>query len=214
MIKITAFNNSIYKFNIEHDNLQVLKSWIDCAVYELNRPEIFTQQFCIPDKGSIDDVSVWSTFQTPVKSFFDFEESDKLLNWIKEKLIQVAPDLGFTKVKSIDLTIDWMNIMYKNSFGNCHTHDDVAEQDTKEKIVAIFYLQAPENSAKFLVVKNNKDYSSMGVSPFTLSEDEILPIEVKTGDLIIHKVDLPHAVDVHMLDEPRLCLVMEFRYNQ
>ena len=214
MEKITAFNNSIYKFNIEDDNLNVLDTWIESAKYELNRPEIFSQQFCISDKGTDGEVTIWSTFGTPVKSFFDFEKSEILLNWVKQKTHEISPELGFNNYHSVDLTIDWMNIMYKNSFGNCHTHDDVSEPDTKQKIVAIFYLQAPENSADFLVIKNTKDYSSMGISPFTIPKQEIFPIRIKTGDLIIHKVDLPHAVDRHTLDEPRICLVMEFRYTK
>jgi hypothetical protein len=213
MTTITAFDNTIYKFNIIDDGLSIPSAWAKFALEELKRPEILSNQSCNLDKGSIDGGMLWSTFETPANSFFSFPETDTLLIWIKSKIKQLAPNFGFTG-ESIDVTIDWMNVMYKGSFGNCHTHDDESEPDTTRKLVAIFYLQSPENSSDLLVVKKTKDYSSMGVSPFTIPEDEIYPIKVKTGDLIIHKVDLPHAMSKHMNDIPRLVVVMEFRYNE
>jgi hypothetical protein len=213
MNKIEAFDNIIYKFNIVDDGINIPAQWSLFALKELNEPRVLSNQSCNLDKGSINGGMLWSTFETPAKSFFTFPESSKLLNWVKEKAIEVAPFLGFN-CKTIDLTIDWMNVMYKGSFGNCHTHDDESEPDTAKKVVAIFYLQAPENSSNLLVVKKTKDYSSMGVSPFTIPEDEIYPITVKTGDLILHKVDLPHAMSEHKNFDPRIVVVMEFRYNE
>ena len=213
MKKILAFDNLIYQFNITDDGLSVLKGWIDSAMAELKNPNIIAHQSCNLDKGSIDGGMLWSTFETPAQSFFNFPETDILLTWVTQKVIEIAPDIGFADCKSATLTIDWMNIMYKNSFGNCHTHDDEQEPDTTKKIVAIFYLQAPEHSSDLLVIKNTRDYSSMGVSPFTIPADEIFPISVSTGDLLIHKVDMPHAIDKHSSDTPRVCLVMEFRLN-
>jgi hypothetical protein len=211
MKKIEAFDNTIYKFNILEDGLPMSSSWVELALIEVTKSEIITHQSCNLDKGSIDGGVLWSTFETPAKSFFSFPDSDRLLTWVKQKILQVSPAFGFTNNQSAELTINWMNIMYKNSFGNCHTHHDESEPDTAQKVVAIFYLQAPKDSASLLVVKNTRDYSTMGVSPFTIPADEIYPIPVTTGDLIIHKVDLPHAIDKHLSEEPRLCLVMEFR---
>jgi hypothetical protein len=214
MQKITAFNNDVYKFNIFDDGLQIPNEWISSAMEELQKPEVQKSQSCNLDKGTDYGGILWSTFETPAESFFSFAQTEELLGWIKEKAIPVAPALGFDECKSADLTIDWMNVMYRNSFGNCHTHDDIYETHTTKKVVTIFYLQAPENSSDLLVVKNTKDYSTMGVSPFTIPDDEIFPIKVKTGDLLIHTVDLPHAVSKHNTDVPRLCLVMEFQYNE
>jgi len=214
MTKIIAFNSPLYKFNIFEDGLEILKSWVISAQEELEKSEVISHQSCNLDKGKEDGGTLWSTFETPAKSFFSFPESNKLLSWVKQKAVEIAPDLGFINCQSVDLNIDWMNIMYENSFGNCHTHHDINELDTKRKIVAIFYLQAPSNSAKLLAIKNTKDYSSMGVSPFTIADDEIIPIDVNTGDLIIHKTDMPHAISKHNNIEPRICLVMEFSFNE
>jgi len=213
MKKITAFDNTIYKFNLFEDGLTIPDNWIDDSVKELTNPTVLANQSCNLDKGSVDGGMLWSTFEAPARSFFSFLESEKLLNWIKEKVILIAPELGF-KSSSVKLTIDWMNIMYKGSFGNCHTHDDISEPTTEKKAVAIFYLRAPENSSDLLVIKNTRDYSSMGVSPFTIQDDEIFPIQITTGDLIIHKVDLPHAMSVHQNAIPRIVVVTEFEYNE
>jgi hypothetical protein len=210
MKKIKAFENTIYKFNIFDDNWSIPQSWVDLAIVEITKPEVISHQSCNLDKGSIEGGMLWSTFETPAKSFFSFPDADKLLVWIKQKVLQIAPEFGFDS-HSAELTINWMNIMYKNSFGNCHTHDDENDPDTVQKVVVIFYLQAPKDSASLLVIKKTRDYSTMGVSPFTIPQNEIYSVPVTTGDLIIHKVDLPHAIDKHLSTEPRLCLVMEFQ---
>jgi hypothetical protein len=210
--KISAFGYNIYKFNIFDDQLTIPQTWVDSAIQELATPEVRLNQSCNLDKGTTaGDTVIWSSFETPAKSFFAFADSDKLLEWIKEKIKVVATTMGFNNVKSANLTIDWMNVMYKGSFGNCHTHHDIDVSTTAQNVVAIFYLQAPKNSSELLVIKNTKDYSTMGISPYDIPAEEIFPISVTTGDLVIHEVDLPHAVSIHQSDTPRLCLVMEFQ---
>lgn len=213
MNKITVFDHTIYKFNMLQDGFTIPNAWADLALKELKNPQVLLNQSCNLDKGSNNGGMLWSTFEAPADSFFSFAESNILLEWVKKKAIEVSKDLGF-KCNSVDLTIDWMNVMYKGSFGNCHTHDDDSEPDTANKIVAIFYLQAPANSSNLLAVKKTIDYSKMGVSPFTISKEEIFSIPITTGDLILHKVDLPHAMSEHLNDIPRLVVVMEFRYNE
>jgi hypothetical protein len=213
MKKIIAFDNTIYKFNLFDDGLTIPDNWVQDAVGELTNPIVLENQSCNLDKGSTNGGMLWSTFEAKANSFFSFSKSDILFKWVEEKIILLAPALGFNS-SSVKLTIDWMNIMYKGSFGNCHTHDDVSELTSQRKVVAIFYLRSPENSSDLLVIKNTQDYSSMGVSPFTIPTDEIFPIQVTTGDLLIHTVDLPHAMSVHQNSIPRLVVVMEFEYNE
>lgn len=210
--KISAFGFDVYKFNIQRDGPPIQENWIDSAIHELEREDVKQNQSCNLDKGTTSqETVVWSTFETPGKSFFEFKDSEKLMFWIKSKIKDISADLGFSNVQSIELTIDWMNVMHKGSFGNCHTHDDDSELDSNQKVVAIFYLSAPKNSSDLLVLKNTRKYCERGISPFSIPIEEIFPIKVNTGDLIIHKVDLPHAVGRHEDEEPRLCLVMEFR---
>lgn len=212
MEKITAFGYDIYKANLFDDDKNIPEHLITLALYELSRKEVQATQSCNLDKGG--PGICLSTFETPANSFFSFPESSKLLDWIKIKVLEVSSMLGFKNCSSADLTVDWMNVMYKHSFGNCHTHDDDNEPDTARKVVAVFYLKAPENSAKLLAIKNTRDYSARGIDPNTIPQDEIVEIEVKSGDLVIHKVDMPHAVSTHLSDDTRLCLVMEFRYDE
>ena len=210
--KISAFGYDVYKFNIFNDCLTISDSLVTLAMAELEKPEVKLNQSCNLDKGFTNEESVvWSSFDTPGQSFFNFENSDQLLKWIKQKISIVAPVLGFHNSQSVDLTIDWMNVMYKGSFGNCHTHHDICEVNPGRNLVAIFYLSAPKNSSDLLILKNTKDYSARGISPATIPPDEIFSVAITTGDLIIHKVDLPHAVSEHLSNDPRLCLVMEFR---
>lgn len=209
--KISAFGYEIYKFNLFNDGKHIQEDWIDLALKELKDPNVRDNQSCNLDKNSVSgETLVWSSFETPARSFFDFQNSEMLLEWIVEKVHSVAEHFDLDSIYKPQLTIDWMNVMYKGSFGNCHTHDDDSDPNSLKKVVAVFYLHAPDNSADLLILKNTRRYCEMGIDPRSIPNEEIFPVSVKTGDLVIHKVDLPHAVGEHKSDDHRLCLVMEF----
>lgn len=213
MEKISAFTNDIYRANIAEAGLAIPAEWIDAVMTEFNKPEVKEMQDCGLDTGLNTKGICYSTFNIPVKSFFELEGTDKILDWTKEQIVAVAPKYGFDNVQSAELAINWMNIMTKESFVNCHTHHDDGEEGTLRKLVAILYLQAPEDSAKLVIIDNLKDYTGefRGVPPRDIPEAERFPIAVTTGDLLIHRVAVPHAVSEHLNDIPRLCLVMEFQ---
>lgn len=212
-LKISAFTNEIYKMNIVEDGIIIPNSWIEAVLVEFSKPEVKEMQDCTLDTGLNTKGYCYSTFNIPVKSFFDLPGTEAVMEWTKQQIISVAPDMGFDNVSSANLTINWMNIMTKGSFVNCHTHHDDGEEDAPRKLVAILYLQAPENSAKLVVIDDVKDYTGefRGVPPSEIPKEECFEIPVTTGDLLVHKVAVPHAVSEHLNDEPRLCLVMEFQ---
>lgn len=96
----------------------------------------------------------------------------------------------------------WMNKIYKNCSGKCHTHD---EYEGNHDGTAIFYFNVPENGSKLIILKDNIQ------SSVTKEHKDISHyIEVKSGDLIIHSKNLPHAFSKHMNDDPRICFVFDF----
>lgn len=209
--KISAFENIIYKSNIANDGLTIPNSVIDAVLKEFKKLEV---QSSLNNKlRPIDGSGIcYCTYNIPALSFFDIPETEIFLNWIKEQIKLAATNLGFENVQPPKLTIDWMNLMTKGSVGTSHSHHDDSELDTFRKLVAIFYLQAPENSAKLVVIDNLKDYTNefRGISPSDIPKEELFHIGVISGDLVIHKVAVPHAVSEHLSDTPRICVVMEF----
>lgn len=103
------------------------------------------------------------------------------------------------KDKKIDYHGIWMNKMYKNCSVICHTHDRNSDG------TAIFYFNVPKNGSKLIILKDNIQ------SAVTEKHKDICHyLEVKSGDLIIHQNDLPHAVSKHMSNDPRICFVFDF----
>lgn len=96
----------------------------------------------------------------------------------------------------------WMNKVHKNSCGKCHTHN----YDDPSGGTAIFYFNVPQNGSKLVILKED-----IGDEKITKEHKNIAHyIEVKTGDLIIHTANTPHAVSEHMSDEPRICFIFDF----
>jgi hypothetical protein len=94
----------------------------------------------------------------------------------------------------------WINKIFKHCSGTCHIHSD-SDVDG----VVIFYYSSPKNSSKLIVLKDNIE-GEVREEHFNISHF----IDVSTGDLLIHKNDVPHAVSEHLNDEPRICFIFEF----
>lgn len=112
----------------------------------------------------------------------DIEELKDLIKWIEKEILKATEFFYKREYKYIYTGRIFMNKMNKNSSAKWHHH-------TVNGLIGIFYLNAPKNSAKLL----------------TKNEDII----VETGDLIIHKPNLKHAVSEHLIEEPRISLIYE-----
>jgi hypothetical protein len=98
----------------------------------------------------------------------------------------------------------WMNLIHKDCSGKCHTHNGINDG------TAIFYYKVPKNGSKLIILKHDIGLESVEEKHKDISEY----IDVKTGDLIIHKRDVPHAVSKHMSDDPRICFIFDFRLKK
>jgi hypothetical protein len=96
-----------------------------------------------------------------------------------------------TLTTGIEIKTCWVNVMYKDSFVGPHKHD-------KFDGVAIYYFKVPDNSAK-LQYEINDVYEEL---------------EVTEGMLVLHSPTLMHKVSVHNNEEPRICVVYNFKCDQ
>ncbi len=222
MKKILAFDNTVYKFNILEDNISIDEELINSVLNEFKKPEVVNSKECSTDKG-LEFGNCYSTFETSAQSFFDLKGTEKIMKFIKSKLIEVSLDLNFKNHKNSKLCIDWMNLFEYMSYAKIHSHLD-EKNGFEERLVVVFYLLAPENSSKLLII-DDRSYNTPSAkkilgnfldrrSPFEIPEEKIYPIEVTTGDVLIHKVQVPHAVSYHLdKKSPRISVVMEFKMN-
>jgi hypothetical protein len=93
----------------------------------------------------------------------------------------------------------WANKIFKNCSGVCHVHNGPNDG------TAIFYFSVPDDGSNLIVLKHPID----GVVK-ECHKDISKYIKVETGDLVIHKQDVPHAVSEHMSDLPRICFVFDY----
>ena len=122
--------------------------------------------------------------------------SEKLTEWIME---QVNASYG----KSI-ITRSWMNRLLEGSQGRCHNHYNT--QLGSPDIVAIFYVDNPENGSQLVIV--DKDYT--GILPSDIPDSNKQYIPTISGDLIMHGPNIWHAVSEHKNSKPRICFVYQF----
>jgi hypothetical protein len=124
---------------------------------------------------------------------------ERLMEWLGSQLQLVADAKGITKPRYI-MPRAWTNRMFKDCEGRCHTHPREADG------VAIFYYQAPKNSANLVLIDGGTSGSEYHDYPGN-KKHFIVPSE---GQLIIHPPEVPHAVSRHNSDDPRTCFIFEF----
>lgn len=189
-------------------NYEILKHKIPPHLYgdvllndSVNR--IFTKKEIINEKCEVPEKigKGYSTIRFGNHYVTSLKNISPLLNYISKFILD-----NYYKEKDANkkilFTRMWLNKIYKNCSGKCHVHG------TKNYSAgtAIFYFNAPQNGSKLIILKEN-----IGDEKVTKTHKNITHyIEVKSGDLIVHTQDAPHAVSEHLSDEPRICLVLDF----
>jgi len=193
--EIKCFGHTLYKFRC-HETIYKNKI-LNNAINELLESDYA--------KNHNYHEGVGNTFTTcgGEVSILDYsDETLELTNWIKDKIISIGR-VENLKRKDIQFTRNWVNKMSFGSSGEVHTH---SEHDGDA--VAIFYLKNSEYGSKLVIVndskKNCKNY-------FDYDSSDLRLIDTNEGDLVIHDINVTHAVSEHKSKEPRICLIFEFK---
>lgn len=134
-------------------------------------------------------------------NLFSLKNIDPLLNYISLQILENYFK-GEFKNKNVLFLRAWVNKIYLNSSGRCHTHDS----ELQNSGTAIFYFKVPKNGSKLIILKEDIGNQIVKDEHKNISHY----VEVESGDLIIHSPHVPHAVSKHMSEEPRICLVLDF----
>ena len=129
---------------------------------------------------------------------------DELIYWIKQCILDNATHFNKPNAKTVILTNGWANRLFKGFTYNCHFHHPDSDG------CVIFYQDVPIIEASDLVlVRGGNDET-----PLTSYEKkDCFRIKVKTGDLIIHHSSIPHGISKHKSDNPRTCIIFNFKLN-
>ena len=141
---------------------------------------------------------LWEQFPLPrIKGL------ENLSEWVAQQLLESAEVFGVPTAKRIGFGRTWVNIMFDQSEGLCHQHPLTLDG------VAIFYANMPNGGGDLVFIKNGTEGSLIKDS----NNEHCFYQTVNTGDLVIHKPNMPHAVSKSHNQEPRICFIYEFKYT-
>jgi len=110
----------------------------------------------------------------------------------------IARDSIYKDPGDIKIKRAWLNVMHKNSFGLSHVHGTTG-------LVGVFYLNAPLNSGKFVIINDNKLLASEKEFP----EEKKYYIDATPFTFICHSNTVFHAVSEHHSDISRVSIIIE-----
>lgn len=172
-------------------------------------PDVVNERNVIDAQGgrSLSTVHLYKTHVIP--ELLHFKQSPLGL-WIFHKIVESAMLLGFDKfrnVRKFKYHRTWANRMYKNCDAIAHRHAVVGS--TIPHLVAIYYLDVPENSAQLIFIDDNNYEMMRGGRYYEYANHQQFVVSPKSGRLVCHDARVLHATSEHESHLPRTCLIIE-----
>ncbi len=174
-----------------------------------NLPEVVKEKNVIDAQGgrSLSTVHLYKTHIIP--ELLNFKQSP-LGVWILHKIVESAVLLGLDKsrdVRKLKYYRTWANRMYKNCDAVAHRH--AVAGSTIPHLVAIYYLEVPEDSAQLIFIDDNNYEIMRGGRYHEYAAHQQFVVPPKAGRLVCHDARALHATSVHESHLPRTCLIIE-----
>jgi hypothetical protein len=133
------------------------------------------------------------------------EKLSTLLDFLKKTGLKYS--YLFTNKPVTDLKFHnmWINFSFQGCEIKNH-YDKYVDCDDKSLII-LFYPKAPTGGANLVFIHD----SIYGEWASDRSEKDLVKINIEEGYIVIIDNSVLHAVDVHMLTEPRMCIATEFK---
>jgi hypothetical protein len=127
-----------------------------------------------------------------------------LFNFLKKISLNYAHLFSTKPVKNLKFHASWTNLMFKGS--EIQNHCDSYDTTEYQSLIITFYPKVPLGSANLVFINDSKsgDWAS------ECNEKDIVRIAVEEGSIVIFDNRVLHAVDVHSLDAPRMCIATEY----
>lgn len=130
-------------------------------------------------------------------------ELDFLLNFLKTTALEHAHLYSNKVIKDLKFCSSWANL----TFYGCeiNNHIDGSHPGTKSLIV-LFYPKVPNNGPDLCFIHNSKGNEW----PSDYLEKDLVRIKINQGDIVIIDDLMYHSVDIHQVNDSRLCVAFEF----
>jgi len=209
-MKTAVFDAEICIYDFKEIENYPEKQLVDRQIERLfTLPEV-TDVDNVPDaKGGRALSTVHLCHNYVIPQLLDFKSSS-LGQWILRNIFESALALGFGETRDIrkmKYHRTWANRMTKGCSAVAHRHAGIGW--VIPHLVAIFYLDVPDNSADLIFI-NDKNFDVMrGVQCSHYAESKQYRVQSKSGRLICHDARSFHGVSIHQNELPRTCLILE-----
>jgi hypothetical protein len=212
-----VFGNPVIRITCPDENLYKNSDLTKSINRVLNLPEVKFRQKA-PRGDSHVGGGMTSVGQTYLQ-VIHLPGAQDLTQWITDQLLLVKDHLNIDKhATTVSYKRAWANRMFKGSQGKCHRHveldsymaeyTDLSSENFRADIVAIFYLDVPENSSNLVFIRDGQPDTLHSI----YNEEDKWYLKPVAGELVLHKPDVWHAVTEHGNDLPRNVLVFDVDY--
>jgi hypothetical protein len=142
------------------------------------------------------------------KGIIHLTDFDKLWNILLPYYTKIGKAIG-KPTENIQIKRAWSNRMYLGSAGGIHKHTDDID------FVSIFYYQAPHNSGNIVFVNPDtvgEEFKNKTLEHFDKKDKVEIP--VRPGTLLCHPPGIWHGITTHNSEIPRICIVIEIRFEK
>ncbi|NMM40290.1 putative 2OG-Fe(II) oxygenase [Pseudoalteromonas arctica] len=206
---VPIFNRHICIFDFElHDRFIGRQQSYTIINELLSSPDVLSKENVPDAEGgrALSTVHLCDKYHIPTLLNF---KHNILGKWILQRILESAYDLGYDKyrdVRRLKFHRTWVNKMGKNCDALAHRHAN--EGWTIPHLVAIYYLDVPENSADLIFINDTSSIMRGGHAKDYKEVDQV-KVKAKTGRLVCHDAKEFHATSVHKNDLTRTCLILE-----
>jgi len=206
---VPVFDKAICVFDFEKfdtfDGKKKTYQIID-ALFKL--PEVINKDNVPDAKGGRALSTVHLCQSYPIPQLLNFKESP-LGQWILKSIFETAIQLGFHKtrdIRKLKYHRTWVNRMSKGCDAVAHRH--AADDWHIPHLVAIYYMDVPDNSADLVFIDDDNQVMRGGkVEDYPPREKYTL--KSQTGRLVCHDARFLHGTTVHQNEKMRTCIIIE-----
>lgn len=176
-----VFSKKTYEKTVEH--LMLLENKF------IDHPYTRGGKICTTDIGSetrVDTVGV-----------------DLLADFLKKTALSYAYLYSDKPIKDLKFCYYWVNLSFQGCEITNHTDQN---SNTDRRLIVTFYPKVPSGSANLVFIHNSKG----GEWVSECSEKDLVRVVVEEGSIVIFDNQILHAVDVHQVEDSRMCIATEF----
>jgi hypothetical protein len=130
-------------------------------------------------------------------------ELNLLFEFLKKTALEYVHLFSDRPVKDLEFCNYWINL----TFQGCEIKNHNDSNSSEKSLIVTFYPKAPPGGAELVFIHNSKD----GEWVSDRLEKDLVRVAVTQGDIVIFDNFIPHAVDVHQIEDSRMCIATEFK---